>query len=684
MPLRPPSEIAIVPYRAIVESANEGVWVIDTDRRTTYVNAKLADMLGYAAEDLVGTDITDHLDEPHRTLARSARTHRGRERSGSLKLRLVRADGSTFSAHVSASPLHDDAGVYCGHVGLFTDLTARNDAQQRLQESQRALAEAQAIAHIGSWAWNVAADEVAWSDEMCRIYGLAPGAFRADFGAFIDRVHPQDRDEVARVIGDAFERRAGFSLEHRIVREDGEVRLLHARGEAVCDASGQVIRIVGTGQDITERRESEQRLQYLADHDPLTGLMNRRRFVEEVDRHVAFAARYESPGAVILLDLDHFKLVNDSLGHAVGDEVISSVAHKLGRRLRRSDTLARLGGDEFAVLLPAAARAEALSVAESLRAALAEPGVRGATALTASVGVTHFQTPNRLTSDDLLVEADVAMYEAKEAGRDRVVLFERGRGHTHGVRRRLTWSDRIRQALEDDRFRVHAQPIVSLKTGEIAKYELLLRMRAGDGMLFKPATFLPVAERFGLIRAVDRWMVAAAARLLADPRLGAPVAVNLSGDSLSDHGLPAYVEQTLAALGADGSRLTFEVTETAAIANLEQARALIAHVTQLGCRFALDDFGAGFGSFYYLKHLPFHYLKIDGEFIRALPDDATDQLLVRALVDTARGLGSQTVAEFVGSQATVERLRELGVDYAQGYYLGRPQPVEDALAGAGH
>ena len=248
----------------------------------------------------------------------------------------------------------------------------------------------------------------------------------------------------------------------------------------------------------------------------------------------------------------------------------------------------------------------------------------------------------------------------------------------------MTWSDRIRQALEDDRFRVHAQPIVSLQTGEIAQYELLLRMRAADGMLFKPATFLPVAERFGLIRAVDRWMVAAAARLLSDPRLGAAVAVNLSGDSLSDDGLPAYVEKTLAAVGADGSRLTFEVTETAAIANLEQARALIAHVTQLGCRFALDDFGAGFGSFYYLKHLPFHYLKIDGEFIRGLPEDATDQLLVRALVDTARGLGSQTVAEFVGSEATVERLRELGVDYAQGYHLGRPQPVENALAGAGN
>jgi diguanylate cyclase (GGDEF)-like protein/PAS domain S-box-containing protein len=678
-PSPPAREASPVPYRQIVECAGEGVWVVDRDDRTTYVNAKLAAMLGYRPDEMLGTRLAEHLDEPHRTLMRAtdlARAHAG----GELEVRMLRADGSGLWAHMSTSPLRDDAGALTGRLSLVTDLTPRRDAEQRAQESQRALAEAQAIAQLGSWEWNVLEDTLTWSVEMCRIYGVTPDGFVTDYEAFLHRVHPDDRDEVARVVSEAFQQAGPFDFEHRIVRPDGEIRVLQARGEAIAGLDGRVLRMLGTGQDITERKESERRLQYLADHDPLTGLMNRRRFVEELERQIDFGDAYERPGALLLLDLDHFKLLNDTLGHSAGDEVISSVARTLHHRLRRADTLARLGGDEFAVLLPGASAVQARAVAETLRETVTTHRMRGVAALTASIGITTFDAARRLRADDLLVEADVAMYEAKEAGRNRIAHFERGQGHAQGVRRRLTWTERIRQALEDDRLVLHAQPIFDVRSGEVAQYELLLRMRASGGMLFKPATFMHVAERFGLVRAVDRWVIRAAADLLADERMQAPVAVNLSADSLSDERLPEYVERTLARVGAAPERLTLEVTETVAIANLDQARRLVGSLSQLGCRFALDDFGAGFGSFYYLKYLPFDYLKIDGEFIRDLASNSIDQLLVRALVETARGLGNETVAEFVGSGEVVDCLRELGVDRAQGYHLGRPRPIDEILA----
>jgi EAL domain-containing protein (putative c-di-GMP-specific phosphodiesterase class I) len=277
----------------------------------------------------------------------------------------------------------------------------------------------------------------------------------------------------------------------------------------------------------------------------------------------------------------------------------------------------------------------------------------------------------------VLLGADHAMYAAKEAGRDRFVSRPTAEQTGSAARERLTWPGRIRQALADDEFELHAQPIVDLATGDLHQHELLIRLPGDNGELIMPASFLYTAERFGLARELDRWVVSRAIDMVAR---GHHLAVNVSSESLTDPGLALFVEERLDRAGANPCDLVFEITERAAISSFAQAQAFTEQMAGIGCRFALDDFGAGFGSFYYLKHLPLDYLKIDGEFVRGLPQSRTDQILVASVVELARGLGKKTIAEYVGDQDTVELLRELGVDYAQGFHTGRPAPVSEALS----
>ncbi len=448
---------------------------------------------------------------------------------------------------------------------------------------------------------------------------------------------------------------------------------------------GEIFGRVWSFRDVTERERFQSRLQHLADHDPLTGLLNRRRFEEEISRQVSLAARYGSGGATLMLDLDDFKYVNDTLGHRAGDDLIGSVAELLRDRVRESDVLARLGGDEFALLLPRADEAEAVAVAEDLleavrrhRAMFRGQRVR----ITTSIGIGLVDDAVR-TGEELLVQADVAMYEAKEAGRDRVSVYRPEQERDAQLEARLTWPDRLRKALEEDSFALYAQPIVDLATGRVSQYELLLRMVAEDGELLPPRAFLASAERFGLVPQIDAWVTCHAIALLErHGRAGSDLTleVNLSGRTIDDADLPRLIAAELERTSVDPSRLIFEVTETAAISNMDDAREFASALNELGCRFALDDFGAGFSSFYYMKYLPLDYLKIDGDFIRSLATNTTDQAVVKAIVDMSSGLGKATIAEFVGDDRTMAMLRDYGVDYAQGYHVGLPLPVEELWA----
>ncbi|MDX6666782.1 MAG: hypothetical protein QOK04_162, partial [Solirubrobacteraceae bacterium] len=475
-----------------------------------------------------------------------------------------------------------------------------------------------------------------------------------------------------------------YQLEQRFIHADREVSWVMLNASLVSDDSGAPLYCIQQLQDIEERKRFEGQLAHLADHDPLTGLFNRRRFGREVSRQISYAQRYGGGGAVLIIDIDNFKQINDTLGHNAGDEVMMEVAHLLRERLRDTDILARLGGDEFAVLLPHAAADDAEALAQALldavRGESIAVGGERPTRLTTSLGMAFFGTGSKTTPEDLLIDADVAMYDAKQQGRDRFAFA------SHEQRQRMaakqTWTQRIRQALENDLFVLYCQPILDLRTNRISQHELLLRMPGEHDELILPAAFLYTAERSGFIRAIDRWVLGRAIRLLAERKSGRNLRleVNISGSSVTDPDLPAFIERELNASSIDPADLILEVTETAAIANMAQARRFVARLTDIGCGFALDDFGAGFGSFYYIKHLPFDYLKIDGEFIRNIARSDTDQLILKSIVEMAEALGKQTIAEFVGDQESIRLLREQHVDYAQGYHVARPRPLSEIWA----
>ena len=582
---------------------------------------------------LAGTAIL--VSELKKRLARRIAATRDSERELEQSLSILR---STLESTADGILVVDDEGKIVSFNGRFQEMWRLPDEVVDSRDDERALA--------------YVLDQVA-----------DPEKFVAKVRELYDRPEAESRDTVVFKDGRVFER---YSLPQRA-------------------NDGRILGRVWSFRDVSDRERIQSRLRYLADHDMLTGLMNRRRFEEELERQVTYTARYQTGGAVLLLDLDDFKEINDTLGHRTGDAVISSIAGVLRGRLRESDLLARIGGDEFAILLPTADEEQAQLVATGLLDAVRDHRVvfgGHRVRMTTSIGIAVVGGVAAHSAEELLGHADVAMYDAKKSGRDRLSVYDRG------ARRALTeltlpWGERIGKALADDRFTLYAQPVLDLESGECSHYELLLRMAGEDSELLPPGGFLPSAERSGMVDQIDTWVMRNAVRLIAahrDEGRDLRLEVNLSGRTIGDEGFLAALEEEIRSTTIDPANLVFEVTESAAISNLEEVRGFSAELTRLGCRFALDDFGAGFGSFHYLKYLPLDYLKIDGDFIANLPRNPTDQAVVRAIVDLSARLGKETIAEFVGDEQTLELVREYGVHFAQGYYVGRPGPISEVLS----
>ena len=507
------------------------------------------------------------------------------------------------------------------------------------------------------------------------LLGYTPEEWRSDPTLWLRCVHEDDRD-VALAADERLNAGERIAVEYRMHARDGSVVWVRDESARVLDEQGRLL-VEGLLSDITERKASEDRLQHLADHDGLTDLLNRRRFVEELELEIAATQRGMRTSTVLVLDVDGFKFVNDSLGHQAGDELIRAVARTLAERLRGSDAIARQGGDEFACLLRGSSAEEAETVAAELLATLrarqfqvGDETVR----VTASAGVAALEGAETPTAAGVLAAADMAMYEAKHAGRDRAVRFtadlrtqlERGR----------SWVARLNEALEGDGFELLAQPVMALRSREIALHELLLRVRDEHGELCGPEAFMPVAERFDLIEAIDRWVLRRALAIQREGGEALSLSVNLSGRSIGP-GVVELLERELMAGGVDPGRLIVEVTETAAIADIHRAYTFAEALGRLGFQVALDDFGAGLGAFSSLRQLPIDYLKIDGEFVGGLARNPVDREIVKAIVLLARSVGRHTIAEFVPDAETLELLAELGVDLAQGFHVGRPRPLED-------
>jgi diguanylate cyclase (GGDEF)-like protein/PAS domain S-box-containing protein len=489
---------------------------------------------------------------------------------------------------------------------------------------------------------------------------------------------------------DHFSRHILSVLETREVSDSFEVQMTDGRvvtqlNYPVRDSDGGFIGHLWIYEDVTHERQTASQLVYLAERDALTGLYNRHRFQHELQRMLTDASRSGGEGALLFFDLDEFKVINDNFGHRAGDALLIRVASEISALVRRNEVLTRLGGDEFALLVPNASQDDATRLAERVVRAVAAIPFRFEgqnLRLTSSLGIALY--PAHATDmDELVAHADAAMYQAKHAGKNTWRIYSADHGNTQTMVQRLTWNDRITQALEGNLLQLHFQGIYHAATGKLAHLEALVRMvdSRDPTQLIMPGHFIPFAERSGKVLDIDRWVLAEAIGLLGrNPRMP-DVAVNISGRSFDDPSLPQYIELLLRQNGVAPHRLQVELTETSAVSDLADAQRFIEALRTTGCGVALDDFGSGFSSFAYLKHLAVDTVKIDGLFVRNLPTDRNNQVFVKAIADVARGLGKRTVAEFVEDAPTLAVLREFGVDMVQGYHLDKPQRDHPGLAG---
>jgi len=466
-------------------------------------------------------------------------------------------------------------------------------------------------------------------------------------------------------------------------RKDGSLFWNQLRMSPVFDDSGQLTHYVGVQTDITESYNLTQQLSYQATHDSLTGLVNRAEFERYLQRALRRSHTDGSEHALCYLDLDQFKIINDTSGHIAGDELLRQLAEVLKAKVRKSDLLARLGGDEFAVLVEHCTLADAERVAEVLRKAISEYRFQWdgkSFAVGVSAGLVPI-TSMTVSMTEVLKAADAACYAAKDAGRNRIHIYREGDAELSRRYGEMRWVSRINDALEKENFALRFQPIVPVSAASVGywHYELLLSMRDRDGAMVAPGAFLPAAERYGLSGKIDRWVVANAFSWLSShPDELAQTelcSINLSGPSISDKNFLGFVVDQLKAKGIPAEKVCFEITETAAITNLSSASRIISTLKELGCSFALDDFGSGVSSFAYLKNLAVDLIKIDGVFVKGICEDPVNRALVKSINDMGHAMGKRTIAEAVESQEIFEELRRIGVDYAQGYGITVPRPL---------
>ncbi|HXV92869.1 MAG TPA: EAL domain-containing protein [Pseudonocardia sp.] len=588
---------------------------------------------------------------------------------GRRRMSWVSPGGATRQWEVGCRALAGD-----GEAGLLYEIVDRTDLPERGPEGDARwrMARIEALAGMGSWEWHVRDGRVEWSDALLEMFGYPPGT-SLDYPSYRTLLHPEDVPMIEGVLADALRTAEPFTYTHRMYLADrATLRVFECYGEVLCDAAGEPVRVLGTARDVTEQHRVREELTFLAGHDPLTGLANRR----GVTARLAECVRGPAGGALLLVDVDNFKEVNDRLGHAAGDEVMRSVARVLSSHLESDALLGRLGGDEFAVVVPRGTAAEAAELGDRLCRAAAHtpiPVPGEALQVTVSIGVAPLEPVG--DEETALAHADLALYEAKDAGRNRVRVFCRDR---YGeAARRVSVLQRVGDALDSGAMALDAQPIVDLATGAVRRHEILVRLRDGLAPALGPGEFLPAVERTDLGRRLDRWVIEGTIRVLARPwARGERFDVNVSGRSLDDPALGEWILGTLRRADVAPHRLGLEITETAALSGIDAARRLARLVTSEGCGFTLDGFGAGLTSFAYLKSLPLTTVKIAGELVAQVDAEPVDQALVGAVAGAARRLGLSTVAEHVDRPELVDVLRKLGVDQGQGFHLGRPRLLD--------
>ncbi len=677
-------------YRLVLSSSAQGVFCLDLEGRISLCNPVAAQGLGYQMpEQLIGKDMHDTIQHSlmgakpfPRTESRILKSLNAASASSASDEVFWRANGKNFPVEYWCRPLRE-AGEVIGCVVSFVDITERRRTQLALYKLTKRMNLALKASKVGTWSWNLLTDRVILDEFAAPLFGLEKASFAGTPEDIFLRLHADDRERVRAELDGTLEQGAEYDTQFRVAKADNDIRVIALRGEMYREKDGKAAQITGVVWDVTEAHSLTEQLTHQASHDPLTDLVNRREFERRLEKILENIQEDRNEHALCYMDLDQFKVINDTCGHIAGDELLKQVADLLRVQVRRNDTLARLGGDEFGLLMEDCTLKQARRVTDKLRAAIEEYRFEWegkSFQVRVSIGLVPIDhSSESMTS--VMSAADAACYAAKDAGRNRV--HEYHEEDTVMLRRHdeMQWVVRIDRALEESRFELDYQPIVPiLDTDDDGDhFELLVRLLDESGERVAPATFLKTAEQFNLTPKIDRWVIQRAFEWLkSDPdrlqRLSM-CAINLSGLSLADEGFAEFVMTQFGDKSIPPEKICFEITETAAIANLRNAINFINELKRLGCVFALDDFGSGLSSFAYLKNLPVDLLKIDGQFVRDMHLDPINLAMVKSINDIGHVMGKKTIAEFVENDDIQSRLRELGVDYAQGFGISKPKSI---------
>ncbi len=657
------------------------MWVHDRDTlQILAVNEAAVRQYGWTRTQLLAMTVLDLLppDDHPQFLEELLAGHPAGSGAGPARRRHRTRDGVLLTVDVQTTSFEADGRR--ATLTLARDVTERQELAAALETTGDQLREAQAVAKVGIWEWDIPVNHVRWSDELYRIFGLDAQAFPGTYEGYIAAVHPEDRAMVQATVERSLQTLEPFDFAHRCQLADGTVRWMQCRGR-VRSIDGQPVRMTGAAQDVTSSREAAEALSQLALHDPLTSLPNRSLFMDRLGQALRRLDRNDRVLAVLFVDLDRFKAINDRFGHAAGDETLLAVGGRLREVLRPHDTVARLGGDEFVVLCEDLENDRAaVRVAERVLAALDRPILCGDDAVvsSASIGIALTRRSD-VTPDALLRDADMAMYRAKETGRNRIEVFDNSARLRSQAR--VQTAEELRHAVDSGQLRVVYQPIVNLGRATAAGVEALVRWQHPRRGLLAPAEFIQVAEDTGLVVPLGAWVLRQACRDLTevldrDAVGGASdlvMSVNLSARQLNTPGLLPMVERVLSDFNLAPWRLCFEITESVLMDDVDLAISLLSKLRDLGVRLAIDDFGTGYSSLGYLRRFPVDIVKLDRAFVAGLGSDSASDAITAAVINLGHALGLSVIAEGVETEEQLTVLRALRCDRAQGYLWSVPQ-----------
>jgi len=652
---------------AIIDNAAEGIIVTDDTGMIDTFNIAAQNLFHYNSQEVRGKPLSWLIEDMLEADGSP------RHLTGRFKVKGIRRDNSQVSVSVCVSGV-----ILSGKpvlIYLVDDISETEAALEKAQAAEAVYRDLVETAHDLVWSMDTQGHWTYLNNASMNIYGIKPEAM---IGLPVsDFQHPDYSEQEQVAFSEIREGQDLYQFETVHRDKQGKELCLSFNARAQTDHNGKIIQITGTARDITATKLYQRQLSYQAEHDALTGLYNRRFFQQELDRLMARVARSSETSGLLYIDLDQFKYINDTLGHHAGDELLIEISNMISAHAREGDLFARFGGDEFTLLLYNIDPANLEKVAENFRRLFDEfifyHEGKGFS-ISCSIGATLINENTR-TAEQAMSHADLACNLAKSRGRNCVNIYRPEDRDEEGMADDMGWAARVKDMIDNDRFILAYQPILETRTNRIVDYELLLRMPADDGQIIMPGGFMPAAERFGLIHNLDNWMIKHAFAELAnihEQGIKAHFSINLSDRAIEDKNLIGLIQEQFDETGLPPQYLSFEISESAIITHLTAASAFLAKLKKLGCLCTLDDFGSGFCSFGYLKDLPVDRIKIDGSVISDIANNAVDRALVQSMNQVAHVMGMVTIAECVEDEATLDVLKELGVDYVQGHHLGRP------------